>query len=67
MVTADCPPDWSINIPLSALVAFQSLPERMEKLEAENKQLRRELEALRVIQSQSLQLIADIKRERKSR
>lgn len=58
--------DWSVNVPLSALVALQELPERMQKLEAENKQLRRELEALRAIQSQTLQLVADFKRERKS-
>lgn len=58
--------DWSVNVPLSALVALQELPERMQKLEAENKQLRRELEALRAIQSQTLQLFADFKRERKS-
>lgn len=58
--------DWSVNVPLSALVALQELPERIQKLEAENKQLRRELEALRAIQSQTLQLIADFKRERKS-
>ena len=59
--------DWSIHVPLSALVALQELPERMDKMEAENKQLRRELEALRAIQSQTLQLFADFKRERNGR
>lgn len=57
-------PDWSIQIPLSELVALQGLPARMEQLEAENAHLRRELEALRIIQSQTLQLFADFKRER---
>ena len=57
--------DWTLQVPLSALVALQELPERMQKLEAENAQLRRELEALRNIQSQTLQLVADLRRERK--
>ena len=58
--------DWTIQIPLSELVALQGLPAQMEELKAENKQLRRELEALRIIQSQTLQLIADAKRDRMS-
>lgn len=58
------PHEWSLQVPLSALVDLQGLPERMNKLEAENKQLRRELEALRLIQSQSLEMLADLRRER---
>lgn len=64
MVSADRPQEWSLQVPLSALVDLQQLPERMKTLEAENKQLRRELEALRNIQSQTLQVIADMRRER---
>ena len=59
--------DWTISIPLNDLVALQGLPSRMEDLQRENAQLRRELEALRAIQSQTLQLIADIRRERKGK
>lgn len=62
-VCADPAQDWAIQVPLSALVALQALPERMNKLEAENAQLRRELEALRTIQSQTLQVLADTRRE----
>lgn len=64
MVSADRPLEWSLQVPLSALVELQELPERMKTLEAENKQLRRELEALRNIQSQTMQVIADMRRER---
>lgn len=64
MVSANTTQDWSLQIPLSALVSLKELPERMEKLEKDNKQLRRELEALRVIHSQTLQLLADMRRER---
>ena len=58
--------DWTLQIPLSELVALQGLPAQMEELKAENKQLRRELEALRVIQSQMMMKMADAIRERKS-
>lgn len=65
-VCADRPnSDWTLQVPLSALVDLQGLPERMNKLEAENKQLRREVEALRLIQSQTLEMLADRMRERK--
>lgn len=60
-------PDWGITLPLSALLALQELPEQMAALQAENVKLRRELEALRVIQSQTLQLVADLKRSLKIR
>lgn len=54
--------EWTINVPLSALLALQELPGQMEDLQVEMTQLRRELEALRAIQSQTLQLLADLKR-----
>lgn len=55
--------DWSIQIPLSELVALKGLPARMEGLEKDNKQLRNELEALRSLHSQTLQAFADFKHE----
>lgn len=53
---------WTINVPLSALLALQELPEQMEELRSDVNQVRKELEALRIIQSQTLQLVADLKR-----
>ena len=58
--------DWTIQIPLSELVALQGLPAQMEELKAENKQLRRELEALRRIQSAMMMRLSDAIRERMS-
>ena len=66
MALSDLAQDWTVNIPLSDLVALQQLPNRVKMQDAEIAQLRRELDALRAIQSQTLQLIADMKRERKS-
>lgn len=56
--------DWTLQIPLSALVDLQGLPSRMNKLEAENEQLHKQIEALRLIQSQTLEKLADLMRER---
>lgn len=58
---------WTINVPLSALLALQELPEQMEQLQDEMTLLRRELEALRAIQSQTLQLVGDLKRVLRTR
>ena len=59
--------DWSIQVPLSALVSLQGLPERMEVLEDENRQLRREVDALHKLFSQSLQILGDLRREMRKR
>lgn len=59
--------DWFIQIPLSELVALQGLPTKMEDLERSNAQLRRELEALRRINSEALQLLGDLRREIRKR
>lgn len=59
--------DWSIRIPLSDLVALQGLPLRMEEVEKNNAQLRREVEALRRINSEALQALGDLRREMRKR
>jgi len=59
--------DWSIQIPLSELAALQALPGRMEDLSNENKQLRREVEALRRIQMETMELVCDLRRELRKR
>lgn len=59
--------DWFIQIPLSELVALQGLPAKMEELEKNNAKLRQEVEAMRRIQSDSLQIIGDLRREIRKR
>ena len=53
---------WLIQIPLSELIALQSLPSEMDKLKAENQQLRREIDGLRRVQSEALQVLGDMRR-----
>lgn len=59
--------NWSIQIPLSDLVALQGLPNRIAEVEKSNLQLRRELEALRRINSEAMQLLGDLRRELRKR
>ena len=59
--------EWTINVPLSALLALQELPEQMILLQDEMSHLRQQVEALRGIQSQTLQLLADLKRSLRPR
>ena len=55
--------DWSIQVPLSELVALKELPGRMENLEKENKQLRREIDGLHRLYSEALQVLGDLRRD----
>lgn len=55
--------DWFVQVPFSALVSLQELPERMAVLEKQNLQLRLELEALRALYSETIQLIGDLRRD----
>lgn len=54
--------DWMIQIPLSELVVLQSLPAEMDKVKAENQQMRHEIDGLRRIQSEILQAFGDLRR-----
>lgn len=55
--------DWLVQIPLDELKALQDLPKRMEQLEKQNAQLRREMEGLRGIVSETMQLVGDLRRD----
>lgn len=55
--------DWFVQVPLHELVALQELPAQMDKLRAENAQLRRELEGVRGMLSEAIQLFGDLRRE----
>lgn len=59
MISTD---NWLIQIPLSELVALQALPAEMDKIRADNQQLRREIDGLRRIQSEILQAFSDLRR-----
>ncbi len=53
---------WLVQVPRHALVALSELPERVDLREQNQKQLRRELEALRALYFQLLEKLADAKR-----
>lgn len=60
-------PGWLIQVPLDDLVALQKLPQQMQQFQQDNEKLRRELEALRCIQSEMMELFGDFRRELRRR
>lgn len=54
---------WLVSIPLEELLRLQHLVPEMDQLKKDNVQLRRELEALRRIQGETLQLVGDLRRQ----
>lgn len=55
--------DWLVQVPLSELVALQNMTSEFDKLRSENAQLRREMEGLRRVQSETLQVLGDLRRD----
>lgn len=55
--------DWLVQVPLSELVTLKNMTAEFEKLRAENAQLRREMDGLRRVQSETMQVLGDLKRE----
>lgn len=55
--------EWLVQVPLSELVALQNMTAEFDKLRLENAQLRRELEGLRRVQSETMQVLGDLRRD----
>lgn len=58
---------WQVTLPIDDLMSLLKFSEDVERMEQENKQLRRELEGLRNMFSEVMQQFGDIKRELKGR
>lgn len=58
--------DWLIQVPLSELVALKNMSGEFAKLREENEQLRREIQGLRRVQSEMMQLCGDFRKALKS-
>lgn len=54
---------WLVTISLEELLRLQQLVPEMDQLKKDNIQLRRELEALRRIQGETLQIVGDLRRQ----
>lgn len=58
--------DWLIQVPLSELVALKNMSGEFAKIREENEQLRREIQGLRRVQSEMMQLCGDLRKALKS-
>lgn len=54
--------DWLVQVPLGQLMELQNSLKVQKKLQDDNNQLRRELDGLRGILSQTMELLADMRR-----
>lgn len=59
--------DWRVSIPLDELMALVNFQEDVERMHAENEQLRRELDGLRNMFTDLAIQFGDVKRELKGR
>ena len=54
-----------VQVPIKELLALCGLKDDLERISAENKQLRREIDGMRNIQSQMMELLGDYRRKEK--
>lgn len=54
--------DWLVQVPLSQLLELKNSFEQQERIQQENAQLRREIEGLRRVQSETLIVLADLRK-----
>lgn len=57
---------WMVQVPIKELLALCGLKDELDRITAENKQLRREVEGLHNIQSQTIEILGDLRRKIKS-
>lgn len=53
---------WTVNVPVNDLLALMGLKDDLDRVTAENAQLRREMDGLRRVQSESMQVLGDLRK-----
>lgn len=53
---------WMVQIPVNDLLALMGLEDELKRVTAENAQLRREMDGLRRLQSETMQVVGDLRR-----
>lgn len=57
--------DWLVSVPLTELLALKNMTLDFAKLREENEQLRREINGLRNVQAEIMQLCGDMRKSLK--
>ncbi len=55
--------NWMVQVPVNDLLALMGLEEELKNCRAENAQLRREMDGLRRIQSETMQVLGDLRKK----
>lgn len=53
--------NWMVQVPVDDLLALMGLEDELKNCRAENAQLRREMDGLRRIQSETMQVVGDLR------
>lgn len=54
--------EWMVQVPVNDLLALMGLKDELERVTAENAQLRREMDGLRCLQRESMQVLGDLRK-----
>lgn len=54
--------NWMVQVPINDLIALMNMKQEFDRMNAENNQLRREMEGLRRVQSETMELVGDLRR-----
>lgn len=54
--------NWMVQVPINDLMALMNMKQEFDRMNAENNQLRREMEGLRRVQSETMELVGDLRR-----
>ena len=54
--------NWLVQVPINDLMALMNMKQEFDRISAENTQLRREMEGLRRVQSETMELVGDLRR-----
>lgn len=52
---------WSVNVPLNDIIALLGAMDELERVTADNKQLRREVDGLRRMQNDTIEALGDLR------
>lgn len=54
--------NWMVQVPINDLMSLMNMKQEFDRINAENMQLRREMEGLRRVQSETMELVGDLRR-----
>ena len=54
--------NWMVQVPINDLMELMQMKDSFERMKEENSQLRREMEGLRLLQSETMTVVGDLRK-----